>query len=121
VPTMADNLLDPSSSSPLFAAAQWFELLFSGSLAAALATIAVAAMGLLMLAGRVDIRRGALTLLGCFILFGASAIASGLRVMSGNNVAPASLTTTAPPSFPPSANSGQTSPYDPYSGAAVPR
>ncbi len=39
-------------------------------------TIALAGIGFVMLAGRVDLRRGATVILGCFILFAAPSMAN---------------------------------------------
>ena len=41
--------------------------------------IAVGAVGLMMLTGRIDWRRGLTVVLGAFILFGAVAIVAGVR------------------------------------------
>jgi type IV secretory pathway VirB2 component (pilin) len=43
------------------------------------AVMAVATVGLMMLTGRMNWRFGATVILGCFILFGAGAIVSGIR------------------------------------------
>ena len=48
-----------------------------------LAVIAVGATGLLMLTGRIDWRRGAVVILGCFIVFGAASIVAGIRSVAG--------------------------------------
>ena len=48
-------------------------------MATSIAVIAVASIGLLMLSGRVRMRRGATVILGCFILFGVATIAQGFR------------------------------------------
>ena len=73
-----------------------------------------------MLTGRIDVRRGTAVILGCFLLFGAPVIATGLYTMligdTGGAVPKAPLTASRPPSMPPSAN-----PFDPYAGAAVPQ
>ncbi|NWE54557.1 TrbC/VirB2 family protein, partial [Brevundimonas sp. P7753] len=50
---------------------QWVQELLLGPVATSIAVIAVAAIGLLMLSGRMNIRRSATVLVGCFILFGA--------------------------------------------------
>jgi len=50
-----------------------------GSVATAIAVMAVATVGLMMLTGRMNWRFGATVILGCFILFGAGAIVSGIR------------------------------------------
>jgi len=41
--------------------------------------IAVAAVGLMMLTGRINWRYGATVILGCFILFGAASIVAGIQ------------------------------------------
>ena len=68
----------PNEGSSLLAAAQWLEALVQGPLAVTLAVLAVAATGLMMLSGRLAVRRGLVVTLGCFVLFGAPAIARGL-------------------------------------------
>jgi len=50
--------------------------------ATAVAVIAVASVGLLMLTGRMNWRFGATVVLGLFILFGASAIVGGIRTVA---------------------------------------
>jgi type IV secretion system protein VirB2 len=76
--------LDPAGSNVILSAVTWLEGTLLGNVATALAVIAVAATGLLMLTGRIDWRRGATVILGCFIVFGAAAIVAGIRsVASG--------------------------------------
>jgi hypothetical protein len=99
--------------------------------ATTVAVICVATVGLMMLSGRVDLRRGASVVLGCFILFGASSIAAGIRsVAAGDYVAAGPVYQvepwTAPPPPPPvqAPPAAPADPYslaaDPYAGAAVP-
>jgi type IV secretion system protein VirB2 len=64
--------------SSLTSAAAWLQGALLGSVATALAVIAIATVGFLMLSGRLDWRRGVQTVIGCFILFGASSIAAGI-------------------------------------------
>jgi type IV secretory pathway VirB2 component (pilin) len=71
--------LDPAGSSPILSAVGWLQGTLLGNVATALAVIAVGATGLLMLTGRIDWRRGATVILGCFIVFGAAAIVGGIR------------------------------------------
>ncbi|KQN04359.1 hypothetical protein ASE85_04720 [Sphingobium sp. Leaf26] len=97
---------------------QWIERMMLGSLATIAATLAVAIVGFMLLEGRMDWRRGARTIVGCFLIFGAPVITSGLPV-SVNASAPAmsrqtAETEVAPP--PPRAPEQ----YDPYAGAALP-
>ncbi len=77
--------LDPAGSNVILTAVNWLQGTLLGNVATALAVIAVGATGLLMLTGRIDWRRGATVILGCFIVFGAAAIVAGIRsVASGS-------------------------------------
>jgi len=74
---------DPAGSSPLIAALDWVQGTLLGNLATTAAVIAVAAVGFLMLTGRMDWRRGLTVVIGCFIVFGAVSIVAGIRSMAG--------------------------------------
>ena len=74
---------DPAGSSPLIAALDWVQGTLLGNLATTAAVIAVAAVGFLMLTGRMDWRRGLTVVVGCFIIFGAAAIVAGIRSAAG--------------------------------------
>jgi type IV secretion system protein VirB2 len=74
---------DPAGSSPILAALQWVQGTLLGNLATTAAVIAVAAVGFMMLTGRIDWRRGLTVVVGCFIIFGAVAIVSGFRMLAG--------------------------------------
>jgi type IV secretion system protein VirB2 len=54
-----------------------------GTVATVAAVIAVAAVGFMMLTGRMNWRHGATVILGCFVLFGAGAIVAGIRQTAG--------------------------------------
>ena len=101
---------------------QWLQGTILGSFATAVAIIAVAAIGLLMLSGRVDWRRAASALIGCFILFGAPGIAAALQGMAGpgGDFAPRPVTPAPMLAPPPPKLSPNPTPYDPYAGASVP-
>lgn len=73
------GLADPRGSGPIVSAVQRLQGTLLGTVATDLAVIAVACVGLLMLTGRIDWRRGSVVILGCFILFGAVSIVSGSR------------------------------------------
>ena len=75
--------VDPAGSSPLIAALDWVQGTLLVNLATTAAVIAVAAVGFLMLTGRMDWRRGLTVVVGCFIIFGAAAIVAGIRSMAG--------------------------------------
>jgi len=112
-------LSDPSGPSPLLAALAWIEGTLLGSIATAIAVVCAAAVGLMMFNGRLDVRRGLVVVLGCFVLFGASTIVEGFRGAIGNGppIAAAPVITQTPvavPMPPPSPR-----PYDPYAGASV--
>src|SRR3546814_14694750 len=66
------------------------------SVATAIAIIAVAAIGLLMLSGRLDLRRGITVIFGCFLLFGASGIAAALTGLAGGDTQVRQPTTPDP-------------------------
>lgn len=74
--------LDPAGSSVILTAVDWLQGTLLGNVATALAVIAVGATGLMMLTGRIDWRRGAVVILGCFIVFGAAAIVAGIRTVA---------------------------------------
>ena len=79
-PTMAQTVtLDPQGSGPITGALSWIQGTLLGSVATAVAVIAVASVGLLMLTGRMNWRFGATVVLGLFVLFGAGAIVGGIR------------------------------------------
>jgi len=74
---------DPAGSGPIVAALGWLEGTLLGNVATAVAVMAVAAVGFMMLTGRLNWRFGATVIIGCFILFGAGAIVSGIQSASG--------------------------------------
>jgi type IV secretory pathway VirB2 component (pilin) len=70
---------DPQGSGPIVNALQWLQGTLLGNVATAVAVIAVAMVGFMMLTGRLNWRFGATVIIGCFILFGAGAIVSGIQ------------------------------------------
>lgn len=70
---------DPAGSGPIVAALSWLQGTLLGNVATAVAVMAVAAVGFMMLTGRLNWRFGATVIIGCFILFGAGAIVSGIQ------------------------------------------
>ena len=74
--------LDPAGSNVILTAVDWVQGTLLGNVATAAAVIAVGVTGLSMLTGRIDWRRGATVILGCFIIFGAAAIVAGIRSLS---------------------------------------
>jgi len=70
---------DPQGSGPIVSALQWLQGTLMGNVATAVAVMAVAAVGFMMLTGRLNWRFGATVIIGCFVLFGAGAIVSGIQ------------------------------------------
>src|ERR1041384_2089561 len=75
----AGGQVDPQGSGPILAALQWLQGTLLGNVATAVAVIAVAMVGFMMLTGRLNWRFGATVIIGCFILFGSAAIVSGIQ------------------------------------------
>ena len=63
----------------IIGAVNWLQGTLLGTVATVVAVIAVAAVGFMMLTGRINWRYGATVILGCFILFGAASIVAGIR------------------------------------------
>ena len=76
-------MTDPSGSGVIVNAVNWLQGTLLGTVATTVAVIAVAAVGFMMLTGRMNWRHGAVVILGCFILFGAASIVAGIRAASG--------------------------------------
>lgn len=74
---------DPAGSSVVVNALTWLQGTLLGTAATVVAVIAVAAVGFMMLTGRINWRHGAVVILGCFILFGAATIVGGIRSAAG--------------------------------------
>ncbi|WP_419827794.1 TrbC/VirB2 family protein [Sphingomonas sp.] len=79
----AQGGVDPAGSGPIVAALGWLQGTLLGNVATAVAVIAVAMVGFMMLTGRMNWRFGATVIVGCFVLFGASAIVSGIQSTAG--------------------------------------
>lgn len=99
-------------------AINWLESLLIGNFATTVAVIAVASAGLLLLSGRVEIRRTLQIIMGCFIVFGSATIARGIVAGLHSGTMESSVAEVAPihavagPAAQPA--------FDPYAGAAVP-
>ena len=70
---------DPAGSGPIVAALMWLQGTLLGNVATAVAVMAVAAVGFMMLTGRLNWRFGATVIIGCFVLFGAASIVAGIQ------------------------------------------
>lgn len=73
------SVVDPTGSGPILEAVRWLQGTIMGTVATTVAVIAVAAVGFMMLTGRMNWRHGAVVILGCFILFGAASIVAGIQ------------------------------------------
>lgn len=114
------SLADPPGSSVLVAAVAWLQGTLLGTVATMVAVIAVASVGLMMLAGRASIRYGLTVIAGCFILFGASTIAAGIQASLADAAPAAAVAYTPSQQPPPALPPPPPSAADPYAGAAVP-
>lgn len=74
---------DPAGSGPVVNALAWLQGTLLGNVATAVAVMAVAAVGFMMLTGRLNWRFGATVILGVFILFGAGTIVAGIQSAAG--------------------------------------
>lgn len=105
----------------LEAAALWIQGLILGQVGTSIAVLAIAIIGLNMLRGTLSARDGVRSLLGCFILFGAPAIAHGVMGTLPRSTGP-EVIVPLQPAVP--LSSGTTppqsgiNPFDPYT--AVP-
>lgn len=114
------SLADPDGSGVMVAAVDWLQGTLLGTVATTIAVIAVAWVGLMMLAGRASVRHGLNVIAGCFILFGAATIAAGIRA-SVSGAGPVSEAEALPPPAPPPAlPAPPAASADPYAGASLP-
>lgn len=74
---------DPQGSGPIVAAMSWLQGTLLGNVATAVAVMAVAAVGFMMLTGRLNWRFGATVIIGVFIVFGAASIVAGIQGAAG--------------------------------------
>jgi type IV secretion system protein VirB2 len=79
----AQQAADPQGSGPIVQALLWMQGTLLGNVATAVAVMAVAAVGFMMLTGRMNWRFGATVIIGCFILFGAASIVAGIQAAAG--------------------------------------
>jgi type IV secretion system protein VirB2 len=75
----AQAYADPAGAGPIIGALQWVQGTLLGTVATVVAVVAIAAVGFMMLTGRLNWRYGATVILGCFVLFGAASIVAGIQ------------------------------------------
>ena len=80
---VAAHAQSTAGAGPIEAAFAWMQATLLGQIATMVAVMAVAAVGFMMLTGRMNWRFGATVIIGCFILFGASAIVAGIQAAAG--------------------------------------
>lgn len=112
---------DGLGTSAVANAVEWVGSVLAGEVATSLAILAIAGLGFTMLTGRLPVRRGMTVIVGCFVLFGAPSIASGLlgtaRVADDTAVLEDNITQPAAPLPAPGAQRAD----DPYAGASIVR
>jgi type IV secretory pathway VirB2 component (pilin) len=122
VSVAAASLFDRPAEPVLGTSSSWIEGVLGGTLATSLCVIAIAILGLLLLVGRLRVRRSTEVVLGCFLLLGAGLLAVQLQQLAGGIagtedgggeqiIVPPAQPTQAPPP----AN------FDPYAGASLRR
>ncbi|TNE56365.1 MAG: type VI secretion protein [Sphingomonadales bacterium] len=79
----AQQAADPQGSGPIVAALAWLQGTLLGTVATTVAVMAVAAIGFMMLTGRMNWRFGVTVIVGVFILFGATTIVAGIQAAAG--------------------------------------
>jgi len=106
------------SGGPLGGSIAWLDAILAGSLVVVICSIAIAALGLAMFAGRFDVRRGATAIVGCFIVLSASTISNGLvgRSITAAVVAEPTVASLPPPETP---RRDERKTEDPYAGASL--
>ena len=83
MPSIAAAQADPQGSAPINNAVLWLQGTLLGTVATTVAVMAVAAIGFMMLTGRMNWRFGATVIVGVFILFGATTIVAGIQSAAG--------------------------------------
>lgn len=107
---------DPTGGSSLSAAATWISATMLGTVGTSLAVISIAGLGFEMLGGRLSVRRGVTMILGCFILFGAPAIAAAFIALARDTSSAVPVPVHTPSAERPLPSKAPP-PSDPYAGA----
>jgi type IV secretory pathway VirB2 component (pilin) len=111
------SIADISEANATTAAVGWLQATLVGTVATTVAVLAIASIGFLMLTGRIDIRRAARVILGCFILFSAATIANGI-VGTLQPAPPPPAPEAQAPAYTPSVPKASSA--DPFPGASIP-
>jgi type IV secretion system protein VirB2 len=118
--SVSSSLFDTAPQPALAEASEWTRGVLGGSIATSLCVIAVAILGLLLLTGRLRVRRSIEVVLGSFLLLGAGLLATQLEQLAGGIAVGEAgreqiIVPESTPTPPPPAN------YDPYAGASLRR
>jgi len=111
------SLFDAANEGSVPAAIAWLNGTLLGTVATGLAIMAVAFIGFTMLSGRLAIRDGIRVIIGCFVLFGASYVASSLSALAYGGTR--TQTIVAPPTDLAPRAELPPADYDPYAGASL--
>lgn len=113
------TIFERTSVSPLGEAVGWLTATLLGSVATILCVLAIAFVGLMMLSGRLPIRRGLQVVIGCFLLLGAPLVALTFTDVWRQPIPSQEPVMIAEPADP----RGNLPPadYDPYAGASLRR
>ena len=107
------SLFDPATNGPIARSVGWIDSVATGSLASVIAVVAVAVVGMMMLTGRIEVRRGFTVVIGCFLVFGANIIAKGILGVADHASAVPITVTMASPIASADARRPALQPYDP--------
>lgn len=118
--SVAPSLFDPPPQPVMEQAGSWIVALLTGSLATTLCIVAVAVLGLALMGGRMQLRAGLQTIIGCFLLLGTALIAGDLAALARETGTPEPTSLAITPDPEPEAPLPPAN-YDPYAGASVPR
>lgn len=110
----------PESPNALIVSSDWIAGTLTGTLGIMLAVLAIAGVGFAILQGLLAVRNGVRVVLGCFILFGAPAIAEALTGLAAQTSPQSAEVYNAPPPPPMSVPTPPPPDPDPYAGASVP-
>ena len=108
-----------AAGDPIGSAIAWLSDLLTGSLATSVGVISVAGLGFAALNGRVVLRDYTRVIIGCFVLFGARVIASGLLSFVSFTGPPPMANYAAVSSPMPLPAAAVPQKYDPYAGASL--
>lgn len=108
------------SETPLADGARWLNADALPAVFQPLTVIAVLLVALVMLQGRMPLRRGAFTILGCFIMIGGAAIANALLALRSASPEPPNSTIVLDQRPIPKPKE-ITNNSDPYAGASLTR